>query len=71
MSITIYRRHLKKCDVHKLGLPASALRSYIECECPIWMVGRTDSSILPRQSTGLTNMKAAEIEGVPSLVAGW
>src|SRR5450759_1782768 len=61
MAITIYRRHLKSCAVHELGLPARAKRYYKDCQCPLWMYGRTDSGLVPRQSTGLTDMKAAEV----------
>ena len=60
MPITLYRRHLKGCDVHKLGLPARAKRGYAECECPVWVYGRTDTTLIPRQSTGRTDMAAAE-----------
>lgn len=60
-AITIYRRHLKSCDVHNLNLPARAMRYYEDCKCPLWMYGRTDSALVPRQSTGLTDMKAAEV----------
>src|ERR1019366_8198904 len=60
MPITLYRRHSADCPALKLPLPAKAKRLYMECQCPIWMTGRTDTSIVPRQSTGLSELKAAE-----------
>lgn len=60
MPLTLYRRHLKGCAVHKLGLPPRAVRLYSDCQCPIWMYGRTDTAMVPRQSTGYTDMAAAE-----------
>jgi len=60
MALVLYRRHLKSCSVHTSGLPARAKRLYVDCECPIWIYGRTDTSLVPRQSTGLTDMAQAE-----------
>lgn len=60
MPLTLYRRHGTSCKVHDLGLPAKAIRHYLECECPIWIVGKTDTTEVPRQATGLTDLKAAE-----------
>jgi integrase/recombinase XerD len=60
MPLILYRRHKKNCDVHKLGLPARAKRLWAECQCPIWMYGRTDTSRVSRQSTGYTDMAAAQ-----------
>jgi integrase/recombinase XerD len=60
MALRLYRRHIKTCTVHQSGTPARARRYYTDCECPIWITGTTDSTIMPRQSTGLTDWKAAE-----------
>ncbi|MCW5982368.1 MAG: site-specific integrase [Bryobacteraceae bacterium] len=60
MAIVLYRRHTAKCAVHKLKLPAKAKRRYMGCECPIWVYGRTDNELVPRQSTGTTDLKTAE-----------
>jgi integrase len=60
MALTIYRRHMKACGVHNLDLPARAKRLYTECQCPIWMYGRTHDGLVPRQSTKLFDMAAAE-----------
>ena len=60
MPLTLYRRHLKACRVHKSGLPARAKRLYMACECPLWMYGRTGNSLVPRQSTGYTDLAEAE-----------
>ena len=32
----------------------------MDCQCPIWMYGRTSKGLYPRQSTGLTDMAEAE-----------
>lgn len=58
--LTLYRRHSADCPVLNLPLPAKAKRLYMDCECPLWMCGRTDTAAVPRQSTGLTDLKAAE-----------
>jgi integrase len=59
MPLTLYRRHSAACDVHKTGLSARAKRFFMDCECPIWMYGRTETAIVPRQSTGTTDMAVA------------
>jgi hypothetical protein len=41
MGIKLYRRHLKSCAVHGLGLSARAKRLYLGCDCPLWVYGRT------------------------------
>lgn len=60
MPLTLYRRHRKSCAVHKLGLPPRAVRLWSECDCPIWMYGRTATTLYPRQRTGHYDMPAAE-----------
>lgn len=60
MPLTLYRRHLKSCHVHKLNLPARAVRKYAKCECPIWIYGSIGSKKCPRQSTKQTDWSAAE-----------
>lgn len=60
MPLTIYRRHSVACDVHKLNLTPHAKRFYTDCDCGIWLTGKTDTNIYPRQSTGLSDWKAAE-----------
>jgi hypothetical protein len=67
--ISLYRRHSTGCPALKLNLPAKAQRLYMGCECPIWICGRSDTATVPRQSTGLTDLKAA-IALRDSLVAG-
>lgn len=69
MALTIYRRHSIDCKVHKLKLSERAKRFYTDCECKIWITGTTDTERYPRQSTLLTDWKAAEAY-VQSLVAG-
>ena len=32
----------------------------MDCQCPIWMYGRTADAIVPRQATKLTDLKEAE-----------
>jgi integrase/recombinase XerD len=60
MSLALYRRHVKSCRVHKTKLQARAKRLFMDCECPIWMYGRTDNGLVPRQSTGFTTFPEAE-----------
>lgn len=56
----LYRRHKPTCRVHGLKLSAEAVKFYTECDCPIWMTGKTDQKEYPRQATGLRDWKAAE-----------
>jgi integrase/recombinase XerD len=58
--LALYRRHMRACAVHKTNLPARAKRHYAGCDCPIWIYGRTRNELIPRQSTGLTNLSEAE-----------
>jgi len=59
--LTLYRRHLKQCRVHKTKLPARAQRQFKDCACPIWIYGHTsDGSLWPRQSTKLNDWAEAE-----------
>jgi integrase/recombinase XerD len=60
MSLILFRRHINACRVHKTKLPARAKRLFMDCECPIWMYGRTDDGLVPRQSTGYTTLPEAE-----------
>ena len=60
MSLVLYRRHIKSCRVHKTKLPVRAKRLFTDCECPIWMYGRTDNGLVPRQSSGFTTFPEAE-----------
>lgn len=66
MPLTLYRRHSADCPALKLPLPAKARRLHTACNCPIWIAGHTDTSIFRRQSTKLTDWKAAE-----ALRASW
>jgi site-specific recombinase XerD len=60
-SVVLFKRHLKTCPVHKSRVPRAARRFWMECECPIWIYGRTLSGdIVPRQSTGFSDLKQAE-----------
>ncbi len=60
MSLTLYRRHSRTCVVHGLGLSAAAARCYMDCRCPIWIYGRTETGKVPRQATGHNDLAAAE-----------
>ena len=60
MPLVLYRRHLKACRVHKTKLPARAKRLFMDCDCPIWIYGRTRKEIVPRQSTGFSSLPEAE-----------
>ena len=59
--LVLYKRHLKSCAVHKSRVPRKKRRFWMECECSIWIHGRTLSGdIVPRQSTQFSNLKKAE-----------
>jgi hypothetical protein len=60
MALTIFRRHSADCRVHTLRLSARAKRFYTDCECKIWITGTTPTERYPRQSTGMTDWKAAQ-----------
>jgi len=60
MSLVLFRRHIKACQVHQTKLSARAKRLFLECKCPIWIYGRTDNGIVPRQSTGFNTLPEAE-----------
>src|ERR1035441_3047286 len=59
-SLVLFKRHLKTCDIHQSRIAKSARRFFMECECPIWIYGRTpNGDIVPRQSTGFSDPKRA------------
>jgi integrase len=60
MPLTLYRRHLVSCAVAKSKISARAKRLAMNCQCPIWMYGRAGNNIVPRQSTGFTDLADAE-----------
>jgi integrase/recombinase XerD len=60
MALTLYRRHIGTCPVAKSKISARNKRKAMGCQCPIWMYGRTGSSVVPRQSTGFTDLAEAE-----------
>jgi hypothetical protein len=60
-TIVLYKRHNPSCQVHKTRLPHSTRRFWMDCSCPIWIVGRTPrGDIVPRQSAGFSDLKQAE-----------
>jgi hypothetical protein len=60
-TVVLYKRHNPTCKVHKTRLPHAARRFWMECSCPIWIVGRTPrGDVVPRQSTGFSDLKQAE-----------
>jgi len=60
-TIVLYKRHNPNCKVHRTRLPHAARRFWMECGCPIWIVGRTPrGDLVPRQSTGFCDLKQAE-----------
>jgi integrase len=60
MALTLYRRHLASCIVRKSNMSARAKRLAMNCECPIWIYGRVENNLVPRQSTGFTILTDAE-----------
>ena len=62
-SLVLYKRHVASCPVNELDIPPRARRYYMDCSCPIWIVGRTPRGhLVPRQSTGESDLKAAEAQ---------
>jgi len=60
-SLVLYKRHLQNCPIHKSRVPRHKRRFWMDCECPIWIHGRTpDGDIVPRQSTQFSDLKRAE-----------
>ena len=45
-----------------LKLTPAAKRKYMECECPLWIYGNTETTHVPRQSTGTNIIAAAEAQ---------
>ena len=60
MPLVLYRRHTGSCAVAKSKISARAKRAAMGCNCPIWMYGRTGNTLVPRQSTGFTDLADAE-----------
>jgi hypothetical protein len=61
--LELYKRHSADCPVHKLKpkLKPKILKFYFDCGCYVWIVGRTpDGDIVPRQSTGESDIRKAE-----------
>ncbi len=60
-NLVLFKRHYDACSVHESRIPVENRRFWMECECPIWIVGRTpNGDLVPRQSTGCRNIKEAE-----------
>jgi len=49
--LTLYRRHAERCPVRELKLSPRAKRKYMDCDCPLWVYGNTETTHVPRQST--------------------
>ena len=60
--LTLYRRHSDRCPVHKLKLTPAAKRKYMDCDCPLWIYGNTETTHVPRQSTGTNIIAVAEAQ---------
>ena len=60
--LKLYRYHSADCKEKLLaqGLPSSAHVEYKDCNCVIWIKGRTDTGYTPRRSTGYRDWKMAE-----------
>jgi len=42
-SLILYKRHLPNCPVHNSRVPIAKRRFWMDCDCPIWIHGRTPS----------------------------
>jgi hypothetical protein len=60
--LTLYRRHSERCPVHKFKLTPAAKRKYMDCDCPLWIYGNTETTHVPRQSTGTNVIAVAEAQ---------
>jgi len=59
--LIIYKRHAQNCDVHKTKIKVDKRRFFMDCDCMIWIEGRTpDGDLVPRQSTGFRDLGKAE-----------
>jgi hypothetical protein len=60
--LTLYRRHSERCPVHKLKVTPAAKRKYMDCDYPLWIYGNTETTHVPRQSTGTNVIAVAEAQ---------
>ena len=60
--LALYRRHSERCPVHKLKLTPAAKRKHMDCDCPLWIYGNTETTHVPRQSTGTNIIAVAEAQ---------
>src|SRR5260370_6573359 len=59
--LVLFKRHLRSSPTSKSNLKASQRRFRMDCDCPVWMVGRTPTGdVVPRQSTGESDLRRAE-----------
>ncbi|MGB7762578.1 MAG: hypothetical protein WBL61_22280, partial [Bryobacteraceae bacterium] len=60
-SLILFKRHSANCAVNKSRIPKKKREFFMECDCQIWIRGRTPAGdIVPRQSTGFSDLKRAE-----------
>jgi hypothetical protein len=60
--LTLYRRHAERCPVHESKVSPRAKRKYMDCDCPLWVYGNTETTHVPRQSTGTSVLAVAEAQ---------
>ncbi|MBZ5673528.1 MAG: tyrosine-type recombinase/integrase [Acidobacteriia bacterium] len=58
--LTLYRRHKDDCEVHKTNLKPREKRNYMACGCALWIFGSTETSYLPRQSLGTSDLAVGQ-----------
>lgn len=59
--VVLYKRHSRTCLISKLDIPGRDKRYQMDCECVVWVTGRTpDGQPIARQSTGQTTCELAE-----------
>jgi hypothetical protein len=60
-TLLLYKRHTPDCEVHKSRIARKNRRFYFDCGCPIYIKGRApNGDLVPRQSTGHSDLKRAE-----------
>lgn len=60
-SVILFKRHASGCAVNRSRVPPKKREFWMECDCQIWIRGRTPAGdVIPRQTTGFSDLKQAE-----------
>jgi integrase len=62
--LVYYKRHATTCPITRNRMTAAKRMLAFDCACPFWCRGRTPAgALVPRQSTGLTDLNEARKKG--------